>query len=134
MHCHSYFINIANAVSLKSKDANTKVGAVIVDSNSRIVSTGYNGPAMGVVDLPERLTRPQKYQYFIHAELNAIIFAKCDLTGTTLYSTLQPCVSCMSAIIQSGITTIIFEHSRPDAIAEQLSLECGVRLIHWRDV
>jgi methionyl aminopeptidase len=38
-----YFILLASLTACRSKDPNTKVGAVIVDMNHRILSTGYNG-------------------------------------------------------------------------------------------
>ncbi|MFN7337838.1 MAG: cell division protein DedD, partial [bacterium] len=39
-----YFLSIAEMVSRRSPDPNTKHGCVIVDSGKRILSTGYNGP------------------------------------------------------------------------------------------
>ena len=41
------FLELAWVISQWSKDASTKVGAVIADSNQRIVSTGFNGFARG---------------------------------------------------------------------------------------
>jgi dCMP deaminase len=37
------FLTLAKTVSTWSKDPSTKVGAVIVDKNRRVVSLGYNG-------------------------------------------------------------------------------------------
>ena len=52
-----------------SKDANTKVGALIIDTESRVVVvSGWNGSARGVLDTPERNERPLKYLYTSHAE------------------------------------------------------------------
>ena len=45
----SYFMNIARVVATKSKDPNTKVGCVVVDTaTKRIMATGYNGFPPGV--------------------------------------------------------------------------------------
>ena len=43
-------MSIALVTSLKSKDLNTKVGAVLVDRDNHIVGTGYNGFPKGVDD------------------------------------------------------------------------------------
>ncbi|MBI2669577.1 MAG: hypothetical protein HYX20_00290 [Candidatus Yanofskybacteria bacterium] len=49
------FLALAEFVAQWSKDPSTKTGAVIVDSNNRLVSVGYNGFPRGVNDSPERL-------------------------------------------------------------------------------
>ena len=102
------FMDMAHLVATWSKDPSSKVGAVIVDANRRIISTGYNGLAIGVEDSIERLTnRDIKYKIILHAEENAIMFAKRDLSGCSLYvTTLPPCAHCASLIIQSGIKTV----------------------------
>ena len=106
-----YFFEIVRLVSSKSKDRSTKVGAVIVDCENSIVSTGYNGFPRGVFDhYDERHERPEKYLWTEHAERNAIYnAARRVLKGTTMY--LQygpcPCADCARAIIQSGITEIV---------------------------
>ena len=37
------FLDMASLISTWSKDPSTKVGAVVVDDDRRIVSLGYNG-------------------------------------------------------------------------------------------
>lgn len=101
---HKRFINLANLVATWSKDPSSKVGCVIVDENRRIVSTGYNGFPVGVVDSKNRLSKKDiKYKLVLHAEENAIMFAKRDLNGCSLYVTMAPCSHCAGLIIQSGI-------------------------------
>jgi len=100
-----YFGLMVQVVSLRSGDAETKVGAIIVDEKNRIVATGYNGTPRGT-DLPN--TRPEKYPYMSHAELNCIIFSKCDLENYKIYVLgMTPCDSCARAIIQSGLSEVI---------------------------
>lgn len=103
------FLNLAKLISTFSKDPSTKVGAVIVDSKNRLVSTGYNGFPRGVSDNEELLNdRDEKYIRIIHAELNAILFARKDLSGNTLYSwPFQPCGACASIIIQCEIARVV---------------------------
>ncbi len=94
-----------------SKDKSTKVGAVIVNQDNRLVSQGYNGFPGGVNDsIPYRYERPQKYMYTEHAERNAIYNAARMGTSTkdcTLYTQLFPCVDCARGIIQSGIIRLV---------------------------
>ncbi len=101
----SRFIAIATLVSQWSKDPGAKVGAVIVDANKRIVSTGFNGFPRGIEDAYS--DREEKLRRTIHAEVNAILFAGCDLTDMILYSTHHPCGHCAAVIIQSGITRVV---------------------------
>ena len=44
------FLDLAKLVSTWSQDPSTKVGAVIADSDNRIVSIGYNGFPKGIKD------------------------------------------------------------------------------------
>jgi len=108
---HERFMSLAKFISEWSKDPSTKVGAVIVDEDNRIISTGYNGFAKGVSDEPERYDdRAVKYKIILHAEENAIMFANRNLSGCSLYVTqLYPCAHCASLIIQSGIRKVYIE-------------------------
>lgn len=86
MDWDEYFLNIAKTVAERSKDPSTKVGAVIIDKHRRPVSFGYNGLIQGADESKLTLSeRPLKYYEVIHSEMNAILFAKTDLTGCTLY-------------------------------------------------
>lgn len=93
-----------------SKDPSRKVGAVIARGKKQ-VSQGYNGFPPGVEDTDERLVdRPMKLQLVVHAERNAIYNASGkDLHGTTLYSTLFPCVECAKSIVSVGIKNVIYK-------------------------
>ncbi len=131
------FLELASYISNWSKDPSTKVGAVIVDQNRRIISTGYNGFPIGVSDDFERLeNREFKYKAILHAEENAIMFAKRDLSNCSLYvSSLPPCSHCASLIIQSGIKNVYtWDQEIPDrwigsiSVTEVMFRESGVRL------
>lgn len=103
-----YFLLIAKTVSMRSHDAETHVGAVIVDENHRILSTGYNGFPPGCKDHDLPNIRPYKYPYMIHAEMNAIASSRQDLRNATLYTTHSPCGECAKAIITAGIKHVIY--------------------------
>jgi dCMP deaminase len=136
------FLELASFISNWSKDPSTKVGAVIVDCNRRIISTGYNGFPIGVSDDQERLeNRDFKYKAILHAEENAIMFAKKDLSRCSLYvSSLPPCSHCASLIIQSGIKNVYtWEQEIPERWQESINItktmfeESGVSLNYVRN-
>ena len=105
-------MSVAYISSLRSKDPRTQVGACIVDKNHRIISTGYNGMPNNCPDseMPWKSKEglEGKYLYVVHSELNAILYAKNDLNGCILYATLFPCNECSKAIIQSGISEVVY--------------------------
>ena len=117
-----YFMGVAMLSANRSKDPNTKVGACIVNPDNKIVGIGYNGMPIGCDDIEMpwgRTGKSQldtKYPYVVHSELNAILNSIKDLKGCTMYVTLYPCNECAKAIIQSGITKVIYyENKYPDS-------------------
>ena len=102
------FLRLAQETSTYSKDPSTKVGAVVF-KNKRFISAGFNGFPKKIKDLPERLSdRDLKLKIVIHAELNAILFAKRSLKGCSIaVYPFMPCSSCSSIIIQKGIKRVI---------------------------
>jgi dCMP deaminase len=103
-----YFLVLAEQVSRRSPDPSTKHGCVLVDQDKRVISTGYNGPISGLPNDMVPLTRPEKYDWFIHAEDNAVAFARCDLRGATAYVTGQPCAACFRRLLQVGVRRIVY--------------------------
>lgn len=107
-----YFMGVAMLAGNRSKDPGTQVGACIVDNRNVIISTGYNGFPMGCSDdeFPwDREGEDTKYPYVVHAELNAILNAHGkSLEGARLYVALFPCNECAKAIIQSGISEVLY--------------------------
>ena len=121
----------------RSKDPNTQVGACIVDEGNIILSTGYNGFPYGCSDdsYPwERTGEDTKYNYVVHAELNAILNARGkNLKGARLYVDLFPCNECAKAIIQSGIAEVVYLYDKyadsPATVASKKMLtSAGVEL------
>jgi len=99
------FFQMAKLVGSWSKDPSTRVGAVITEHN-RIVSLGFNGYPHGISDSAETDDRDMKLLKTLHAEENAILFAKRDLTGCEIWVTHFPCPNCAAKIIQTGIATV----------------------------
>ena len=134
------FKNILKEVALLSKDRNTQVGAIALDDNNNIVSTGYNGFPRGVNDdIEERRQRPEKYRWTSHAEENLVAQAAYmgkSLKGCTiLVSSLFACESCARMIIQSGIKKIIAPQidegnwKDSNSVAVTMFKEAGVEVV-----
>jgi dCMP deaminase len=109
-----YFMGVALLSAKRSKDPGTQVGACIVSDKNKIVGAGYNGLPIGCDDDDFPWNKQgefldTKYPYICHAELNAILNnIGMDLKGCKIYTALFPCNECSKAIIQSGITEVIY--------------------------
>lgn len=132
-----YFMGIALLAAKRSKDPSTQVGACIVDNANVILATGYNGFPKGCSDdeFPwDREGEITKYPYVVHAELNAILNAQGkDLRNARIYVALFPCNECAKAIIQSGISEVVYLSDKyadtPGVKASKLMLKTsGVKL------
>lgn len=105
------YMDIAEAVSKRSHDAETKVGSLLINnSNGAIIATGFNGFVRGANDVELPSTRPEKYEYIVHSEMN--IISNCAKNGIsmndcTVICTLTPCMQCMKMLFQCGITVVI---------------------------
>ena len=108
-----YFMKIAETVALKSKDPSSKMGCVIVDKNKRVVSVGYNGMIQGAEESKMTLKeRPMKYYFVIHSEMNALLYARRDLTGCTIYNKVATCDNCLKHCLQAGIKRFVYKELR----------------------
>lgn len=132
-----YFMEMARHAATRSKDPNTNVGAVIVDEQRSIVSTGYNGFPPGVKDTESRWERPTKYDFVVHAEANAIgraAKAGHAVDGCTIFVTHYPCKDCAKLIITAGIKRVavdpqgktLMNDDAQRAFTAQMFLEAGV--------
>ena len=123
---NDYFLTIAEAVSRRADCTRRRVGAVIVDRDHRIVSTGYNGAEAGGPsclkgDCPRgRQTATQvapgsSYDtgagacIALHAEQNAIMYAgQARCVDSSLYVTTEPCDGCLRMIRASGLAMVVW--------------------------
>lgn len=105
-----YFLTIAYIASQRSIDPSTKHGCVIVSEDNTILSIGYSSPPRGCDDENIPLTRPEKYEYMVHSEPNAI--ANAARNGTSIknaivYLTGMPCNRCFGELVNVGVKKII---------------------------
>ena len=134
-----YFMGVALLAAQRSKDPSTQVGACIVDETNRILSTGYNGFPKGCSDddFPWNRNAEEgetKYPFVVHAELNAILNNRGkSLADSKIYVALFPCHECAKAIIQAGITEVIYLSEKykdtvSDANSRRMLESAGVKL------
>jgi dCMP deaminase len=110
-----FFMRQVYLISSMSKDASTKIGAVLVRGR-QVISQGFNGIPMGVNDKAwtdaerARHERPEKYMWYEHGERNAIFCCArhgISSEGATLYTQGMPCADCGRAIIQAGVSEVV---------------------------
>ena len=113
------FMEQAKLIATWSKDPSSKIGAVIVNDERRILATGYNGFPRGIEDSEERLNnREEKYPRIIHAEMNALmnaLYNGVSVKDSTLYVYGLPvCPDCTKCIIQAGIKRVVIPAEKTD--------------------
>jgi dCMP deaminase len=109
-----YFLKMLALVAARSTCARRAVGAIIVDANNRILSTGYNGVPKGFVHCIDQpcagATDAQgdtRRCLAIHAEDNALLqCSRLDL-AKTLYVSCTPCFQCAKKIANTHISRIV---------------------------
>lgn len=135
-----YFLEIASLVKTRSTCIRRQVGAVFV-RDKRVLATGYNGAPSGLKHcdevgcLRERESVPSGERHelcrAIHAEQNALLQAAqhgVGLSGSVLYSTIQPCVLCAKMMINAGVKRIVVLGGYPDALAREMLKEAGIEI------
>ncbi len=123
----SVWCDMAKIISTRSYDPRHQVGTVIVtDDNTQVLSVGYNGNYSGGPNEVESTVPGESGM--LHAEINALL--KMDYNNPKrkiLYVTLSPCKMCAKAIINAGISKVVYiEKYRNDAglkILEQSGIE-----------
>ncbi len=118
---------MAKIISTRSYDPRHQVGTVIVtDDNTQVLSVGYNGNYSGGPNEVESDIPGESGM--LHAEINALL--KMDYNNPKrkiLYVTLSPCKMCAKAIINAGISKVVYiEKYRCDSglkILEQSGIE-----------
>lgn len=108
---HDIFMNIAKSYSNFSKCNFTKVGAIAINENDRIIATGVNGTIPGEENCCDHYfeTRDDHIKYTleneIHAEENMILelaVSSATFRSIVIYVTLSPCAVCLKHIL--GLT------------------------------
>lgn len=114
------YMELAVNLARRSHCIKRHVGVVLA-KDTRIISIGYNGPPPGTHNCDEEwpdvgCPRDSKggCSLAIHAEQNAILYAvknNFSVEGSTLYTTLSPCLACARIIFTMRISKVIYLNS-----------------------
>lgn len=133
----TYFLRIAQVVGERSTCDRAHVGCVLV-VDKRILTAGYNGSPTGQEhcdDIGHLLVDGHCIRT-IHAETNAIIQAALhgvSTKGATCYVTHFPCINCTKALINAGVTRLVYETAyNIDHIARDFFQAAGVEEVQVR--
>lgn len=121
-----YFLDLADMVASRSTCNRAHHGAVLVDGNHRIISTGYNGSPPGYphcedegcIEVNNHCVRTKGH----HSEDNCIEYMdqmewdfSVGYTDLTLYVTANPCSLCMDKIRKHPeIDCVVYRNSYYD--------------------
>lgn len=106
-------LNIAKVLSENisriSEDPYTKVGAIVLNKDGRVLSLGYNGLAPNKnVQKSFWKNRDIRRKYMIHAEMNALSCISRYDNPYYLYVNLLPCGYCANLIASYGIKEVFY--------------------------
>tara|TARA_A100001011_G_scaffold260976_1_gene269484 strand:- start:121 stop:531 length:411 start_codon:yes stop_codon:yes gene_type:complete len=127
------WMDFAKGISQRSYDPRFQVGTCIVtEDNTQVLAIGYNGDQKGGLNQVES-TKPGG-SGFIHAEINALI--KMDYNNPKkkkMYLTLAPCRQCAKAIINGGISEVIYAEKYRDMSGVELLHESGIIVNQYQE-
>lgn len=127
----NYYHNRAVAAAKQSHDLQTQVGALLVNPKSgAVIAEGFNGFVRGAKDETLPKTRPEKYEYIVHAETNLLCNAVrhgISTDGCIIYCTLSPCIKCIRMLWQAGISEIFCENFYSDFEKSQSLGDLNIR-------
>jgi len=116
---HEVRMEIAKVISQLSKDPSTKIGCVLVSPDGRKIIPSYNGFPSLIPDNEEWWNNRDpnsgvfcKYDLAVHAELNALDNANCDVSGWSLYITARPCLPCALQIVSRKIANVYYVNKK----------------------
>jgi dCMP deaminase len=120
------WMKTAEVLAERSYDPRHKVGAVVVtDDNTQVLAVGYNGNYAGGPNQVESTTPGESGM--LHAEINALL--KLDYNNPKkkkMYVTLLPCKMCAKAIINSGISEVVYRDLYRDTSSLSILEKMGV--------
>lgn len=106
-------LEIAHKVKERATCLRAKVGAVLVNSEKAIISTGYNGSPKKTDECLDKgcLIIDGHCLRTTHAEINAIVQAASQGSSTrnsTMYVTMTPCFHCIKTMVNAGVKRVVY--------------------------
>jgi dCMP deaminase len=102
-------LKLSYKVAKFSDDPSTQNGAII-HHGGFLFTEGFNHIPKPLKKSPDRLERPQKYDYMEHGERHAIYSAAkngASTEGATLFTGWSVCTDCARSLIISGIKRVV---------------------------
>ena len=128
---HKIWMDFSCSIARRSVDPRHQVGAVVVtDDNTQVLAVGYNGNYKGGPNEVESLSPGESGM--IHAEINAL--PKMDYNNPKkkiMYVTLSPCRMCAKAIVNSGISTVVYLEEYRDTSSLKILRDEGIEVIKF---
>lgn len=112
------FMEMAEIIAKRSKDPSSQCGTILVSPDKKHIVSGYNGMPSKYPEDEKVWERPNKYNFIVHSETNAIINAQTNLTGWTLYVNAIPCSNCSKHIAQAGIKRVVYKPKQAKMIQD----------------
>lgn len=116
-----------------SHDSSTQNAAIIVGRDGHEKISGVNRFARGVKHEPKsRFERPLKYEFFEHAERNAIYAAAragISTDGLTMVCPWACCTNCARAIIEAGIVRLVTHMDANDRTPDRWKDSIAIALV-----
>jgi dCMP deaminase len=132
------YMEMVNLIARRGTCPRKKVGAIIVDKQKRIISSGYNGAPRGMPHCTEvgcMIVKENDIEHCIraiHAELNALLQAGRKAEGCTLYCTTLPCPKCYKPCIQAGIERIVYQEDYNRQDLDYWIENAKIKLVQWQ--
>lgn len=136
-----WLMGMAKLTASRSTCCRRNVGAILVDAKNRILSTGYNGVAVGLPHctgddnlVSNKFACPGVAAesgtnldgcYAIHAEQNALLQCQNVDLIAACYTTTSPCMTCTKLLLNTSCQRIIFDEDYPNNSAKDLWLFAG---------
>lgn len=102
--------DLALVIAKQSPDLSRKVGCVLHDGHSKVLSTGFNTLPGNCAHHDDRLARPDKYDWTQHAEARAVSQAAREgvkLAGAHATMLWYPCPQCAGILVDAGISSLV---------------------------
>ena len=118
--------DLAASLARRSTCRRTNVGCVVVTlDNCRVLSVGYNGGAKGLDN--DCLSNEPGACGHLHAEINALLKMNYnEAAPKKMYVTVSPCRQCAVAIVNAGISEVVY--------SQEYRLRDGLDLLEKADV
>lgn len=101
------------------------VGACIVDADGNLIATASNRPITN--------NDPTAHAEMLALRDAAASVGNYRLTGTTVYSTIEPCVMCAGALVNARVTRLVFgAHDERFGAVESKFRVCDSDLLNHR--